>query len=123
MNKKNLKILIIIVLIIIIAVILFFVSKPKVSGVVQEQKEVSPYLNSKIETKIFQRNDDLWAYDILIDGNIYVHQPNIPAIGGNKGFETEQDAQKTAELVVNKIRNNILPPSITPEELKNLGIE
>lgn len=122
MNKKNLKILIIIVLIIIIAVILFFVSKPKVSGVVQEQKEVSPYLNSKIEIKTFQTGIE-WGYDILIDENIYVHQPTIPAIGGNKGFKTEQDAQKTAELVVNKIRNNILPPSITPEELKNLGIE
>ncbi|MFA6274470.1 MAG: DUF4907 domain-containing protein [Candidatus Paceibacterota bacterium] len=122
MNKKNLKILIIIVLIIIIAVILFFVSKPKVSGVVQEQKEVSPYLNSKIEIKTFQTGIE-WGYDILIDENIYVHQPTIPAIGGNKGFKTEQDAQKTAELVVNKIRKNILPPSITPEELKNLGIE
>ncbi|HIO72841.1 MAG TPA: DUF4907 domain-containing protein [Flavobacteriales bacterium] len=41
---------------------------------------------------------------------------------GLQRFRTKHDAQKAAELVIHKLRNNILPPSISIEELKDLGI-
>ena len=63
-----------------------------------------------------------WGYDILADGAIYIHQPNIPAIMGNNGFSSEEKAQKAGEFVISKIRNNIVPPSVTPDELDSLGV-
>ena len=123
--KKNLKILGIIVAI-VLGILLFIFLKTKIANT-EKTKEVNPYLNSKIESKTFENKEigqkGTWGYDVSIDGNVYVHQPTIPAIGGNKGFKTQQDAEKTAELVVNKIKNNVLPPSVNPTELKGLGIE
>ncbi|MBL7909415.1 MAG: DUF4907 domain-containing protein [Bacteroidia bacterium] len=64
-----------------------------------------------------------YGYDILVDGKIMVHQPNIPAVMGNRGFATEDDASKTATLVSFKLKNNIMPPSVTLEELDSIGIK
>ena len=83
----------------------------------------NPYVNSKIQVTTFQSDDKTWGYDISIDGVTYVHQPTIPAVSGNIGFSSKEDAHKTAEFVVSKIKNNEMPPSITPEELKELGIQ
>ena len=57
-----------------------------------------------------------------MDGNKYIHQEIIPAVPGNKGFESEEDARKAAGLVAHKILNNIMPPSVTPQELDSLGV-
>ena len=38
-------------------------------------------------------------------------------------FKTEDDAIKVAEMMAEKIYNNIMPPSITPEELQAAGID
>ena len=72
-------------------------------------------------SKTFQENSE-WGYDIFIDDKLYVHQPHIPAMSGNNGFKTEEDAKKAAEFVAYKIRNHVMPPSITPEELDSLGV-
>lgn len=89
--------------------------------VAPKEKEASnPYENSEITVTTFEEENG-FGYDILIDGNIYVHQPNIPAVGGNKGFKNEADARATGSLVVEKIRNGIIPPTISIEELQGLG--
>ena len=41
---------------------------------------------------------------------------------GNAGFSSEEKAAKAGSFIVYKIRNNILPPSVTPEELDSLGV-
>ena len=58
----------------------------------------------------------------MIDGKIYIHQPNIPAIMGNNGFSSEEQARAAGEFIVSKIMKNILPPSVTAEELDSLGL-
>jgi hypothetical protein len=63
-----------------------------------------------------------YGYFIYVDGSPYIYQPTIPAISGNKGFQTIRDAEKTAKLVAFKIRNNIQPPAITIAELDSMGI-
>ena len=82
----------------------------------------NPYANSTITVATFRNADSTFGYDISIDGNSYVYQPTKPAVGGNAGFATEEDAKKVGEFVIKKIRNNIIPPSVTPEELKELGV-
>jgi Domain of unknown function (DUF4907) len=63
-----------------------------------------------------------YGYDILIDGAKFIHQPYIPSISGNKGFATKEKAEATAQLVIHKLKNNIMPPSLSPKELDSLGI-
>lgn len=85
------------------------------------QPQENPYKNAVIEVKSFK--DSLgWGYDVFIDNSQYVHQPHIPAVSGNKGFSSEAFARKTGEFVAYKIRNNMMPPSVTPQELDSLGV-
>lgn len=90
----------------------------------------NPMEGKTITVKTFQ-NDSVknnlsgYGYDIYIDssGSPTVHQPNIPAVPGNKGFATESDAKRIGELVAGKVKNNIMPPSISPAELDSLGVK
>lgn len=62
-----------------------------------------------------------WGYKIYTDTTLYIDQPYIPVISGNKPFPTEQDAKKTAELVLEKLKKQELP-SLDSADLINLGI-
>jgi len=88
----------------------------------------NPYKNAQLDIKVF-KNDTIkdshvkgFGYDIFMYRSLYVHQPHIPAINGNRGFDTEEQAHKVAEFIVYKIKNNIMPPSVTPQELDSLGV-
>ncbi len=88
----------------------------------------NPYKNAQLDIKVFN-NDTIkssglkgFGYDIYMYRSLYVHQPHIPAINGNRGFDTEEQAHKVGEFIVYKIKNNIMPPSVTPRELDSLGV-
>ena len=86
-------------------------------------KDTNLYQNSQITYKIIQGIDQTYGYDISVEGRLMVHQPNIPCIVGNKGFRNKTDAKKVAELVIQKIRIGILPPTIVVNEMKELNID
>lgn len=103
---------------------------------ISTDKKSKPYENAKIEIKTFMNEctpllfmlsslkmrEENWGYDIYMYGKLYVHQPYVPAINENRGFEKEEYAVRTAQLAVDKIRNNVLPLSITVQELDSLGV-
>ena len=64
-----------------------------------------------------------YGYKVYVDGNLYISQPNIPAMSGTASFQNEADARKIAELAVSKINQGVMPPTITLEELKANGIK
>jgi len=41
---------------------------------------------------------------------------------GNAGFSTKASAEKVATKVIEKIKNGENPPSITVEEMKQMGV-
>jgi hypothetical protein len=98
--------------------------KPKVAA----SNSFNPYENANLTVEVFKidsidhNGSRGWGYDIMNDGKIYIHQPNIPAIMGNNGFSSEEKAQEAGEFVIQKLKNNIVPPSVTPEELDSLGV-
>lgn len=63
-----------------------------------------------------------FGYNIILDDHVFIHQPSIPSIQGNKGFATKVQAEKVAQLVIYKLTHNIMPPSVTTKELDSLGI-
>jgi hypothetical protein len=62
-----------------------------------------------------------WGYAITVDNKIFIKQATIPCITGNKGFTTEADAAKVADLVLNKLKTH-QKPTIFRSELEKLGI-
>jgi hypothetical protein len=78
----------------------------------------SQFANSKISYKIIPAAEKTFGYDILADGKLMIHQPTIPGMPGNKGFKSEAAAQKIATLVIGKIKNGEMPPTVSVEEVK-----
>jgi len=107
-----------------------FINKENISAGDTEKKDNYINANNKsyeqnnIEIKIFLNSDkQSYGYDILRNGQTYIHQPNIPALPGNNGFSSDNQAKRVAELVAFKIRNNVLPPTVDVNELDSLGIK
>lgn len=93
-------------------------SKPQGPGpkiIVHQYRSSYTYviINSELNT---------FGYDILDRGHVLIHQPNVPGIPGNKGFTKKQDADKVARLVIKKINNNQMPPTVTQQDIKSLKI-
>lgn len=63
-----------------------------------------------------------WGYSIAIKDKIIIKQAIIPVINDNKSFSTEADALKVANLVVEKLSQNI-SPTVTKNDLILLKIK
>ena len=63
-----------------------------------------------------------WGYSISEKGKRIIDQQTIPGVPGNQGFQTSEDAQKVAELVIEKLEKGVFPPTVSEEELQKLGI-
>lgn len=100
-------------------------AEKKIKSQPKHKEQASPssleaFKNATITSKIIPTYNNTWGYDILVESKLMIHQPAIPGMPGNEGFKTKEAAQKVADLVVNKIKNGEMPPSITIQELKKL---
>jgi hypothetical protein len=62
-----------------------------------------------------------WGYDVLVNDSLFIHQQQMPAVEGNRGFSTQKDAEKVAELVIARMKSKKLP-TILLRDLDSLGI-
>jgi len=83
------------------------------------KKETKPEIYS---AKIFSNTDGSYGYDILKESKILIHQENIPGQAGLKGFQKKDDAKKVAVLVIKKLSQGKMPPTVSHEELQQLKI-
>ena len=67
--------------------------------------------------------DGGFGYDIFKDSTRIIHQPHIPAAPGIQAFANQEDAQKISELVIRKIKNGEMPPTVSLKELNQLNIQ
>jgi len=63
-----------------------------------------------------------WGYSIAYQNKTIIKQSIIPVISENKSFASEEDALKTADLVVGKL-NQKISPAVTKNELILLKIK
>jgi len=75
-----------------------------------------------ISARLIPAEGGTWGYDIFSDQRLYIHQPSIPGLPGNKGFATKAKAQKAADIVCQKIRKGITPPTVSIEELRKANL-
>ncbi|MBL4650928.1 MAG: DUF4907 domain-containing protein [Aureispira sp.] len=92
---------------------------PEVTTTVLEERTEPQIQEFSYETI---QNENGWGYNILLAGKLFIRQPNIPSIPGNKGFADEEKAKKVAEFITYKIQNGIMPPSTNKQELDSLGV-
>jgi hypothetical protein len=74
------------------------------------------------QVKTIYSDEQGWGYQILKDGKTLINQPNIPAVQGNKGFSSKENADKTGQFVLSKIYKGQFPPMVTTEELDSLDV-
>jgi hypothetical protein len=64
-----------------------------------------------------------WGYSILNNGKPFIHQPTIPGQSGIVGFSSAAQAQRVGERVVEKIQQDKALPTLTNDELRQLGVK
>lgn len=79
------------------------------------------FKNAILTYKIISAPNNTWCYDIFKDGSMCIHQNSIPGMPGINGFTTKEKAEKVAQLVVKKIQNGEMPPTVSQEEMKAVG--
>ena len=75
---------------------------------------------SNYKFQIVSSAENTWGYDIIMDGKLFIHQPFAPGIRGNRGFSTKEKAERAAKLVIEKINNGIMPPSLSVDEVQRI---
>lgn len=66
--------------------------------------------------------DNGFGYLIISEEKILIKQSYIPAIQENKPFYSKEDADKVANLVINKLQNKT-SPTVSLKELTTLNIQ
>ena len=78
--------------------------------------------NSEWTYKVVLVSEGNWGYQLFQNETMVINQTSIPAVQGTLGFETKEKADKTARFVLEKIKRGEIPPTISQEELKELGV-
>jgi len=68
-------------------------------------------------------NANGYGYDIYANERLLVHQPSVPGISGTKGFGRKVDARKVAGLVIKKVSQGVMPPTVSQKELDSLKVK
>jgi hypothetical protein len=84
--------------------------------------QASAYANTNLTYKIIDAPNHTFCYDVFADGRLMIHQTSAPGLPGNEGFKTKKDAEKVAQLVIDKIKKGEMPPTVSIEEMKKLKV-
>jgi len=119
-NKEN-RVKYLLILLVFLFVVGFYGTKEYKQRKMFTYKNIIHIKDADIKTVIILSENNTYGYDIYVYGTVLVHHPSRPGLPGNTGFSTEEDAGKVAKLIIKKISNNEMPPTITIEELRELG--
>ena len=103
--------------------IIFFISILFVTKNVVSQNTSTNQAKQKqnLSYKVIPSIENTYGYEIIQNGKTFIYQVNIPSMPGNKGFKTKEEAKNCALLVIDKIKKNIMPPSVSRYELDSIS--
>jgi len=84
------------------------------------EMEIVTEVTADFGYSIFQNADGSYGYEIHNNGAKVIRQQHIPAVPGNSGFENKEEAKAMAELVIRKLANQIMPPTVSVEEVDSI---
>jgi uncharacterized protein DUF4907 len=87
-----------------------------------------PFQDEKKKTgqytiKLVPADAGTYGYEIYSDKKLLIKQINIPGQAGVKGFKRKTDAQKVANLVVEKLSKGMMPPTVEKSEMVKLHVQ
>ena len=74
----------------------------------------------KISYSLIPSVNNTFGYEIFVNGQKFISQRSIPCLQGNNGFVQKTQAESVAKLVITKITEGQMPPSVTIDELEKL---
>ena len=80
------------------------------------------YDTPRLTFTIIDAPNHTYGYDVFADGRLLIHQTSVPALPGNEGFQTKEEATKVALLVIEKINKGEMPPTISIDEMTKLNV-
>ena len=86
-------------------------------------KQAATSNNQRLTYQLIASAGNTYGYDILQNNHKLIHQPSKPGLPGNNGFARKADAVKVAVLVISKIKNNQMPPTVSKHEMDSLKIK
>ncbi len=119
---KTSKIILLIVGVVILSIVFLNSNTEDTEHLVDADNDGSPFTQTEFTIEILPSEKNTYGYKIHSNERPLIVQPNIPALPGNLGFKTPEDAQNVAEFVVHKIKNGDFPPTVTIAELDSLGM-
>lgn len=104
--------------------IIFFTMIGWAAAFAQTKGQANPNSKDKpVETysyHIISSSNNTWGYDILVNNKTKIHQPVVPGQPGVAGFKTKASAEAAATLVIAKIKNGEVPPTLFKHELEKI---
>lgn len=88
-----------------------------------EREDKNNQAKKEYSLQLIENKDSTFGFSIASGEKKIIDQKNIPAAAGNKGFKTKNEATACGNLMLQKIKNNIWPPSVAIRELDSLGIK
>ena len=89
-------------------------------NLIAQQQNNSNANSTSLSFKIIDSPNHTFGYDIYLDEKKIIHQPTPPGLSGNDGFRKKKDAEKVAQIVIQKIKKGEMPPTISPAELQKI---
>ncbi len=88
-----------------------------------EKEPESNHYTKYYRVKVKEFPDDHgWYYEIYQGDNLLIKQENIPGTRGNQYFKSNQQAERIALLVIDKLERRVAP-YITKKELDSCHID
>lgn len=81
------------------------------------------FSNARYEVTTSEMPNHSWGYEIYADGQLCFRQDTCPGKQEGEGFRNRELAEKTAQLVIQKLKIGNQPPTITEQELSELLIK
>lgn len=97
-------------------------SASKTSEVTDGMPSRNSIIGAELTHRIIDAPNGTYGYEILKDGKLFVRQTSIPGRSGVEGCPSRQQAEDLASFVSDKIRAGAMPPTVSAEELKSLGL-
>jgi hypothetical protein len=69
---------------------------------------------NQFKVKVFEAGTG-WGYDILVNDTLLIHQELMPSLSTKKAFPKKDQAEKTAQLIINKLKAGHQPTVSTLE--------
>ena len=87
----------------------------------ETQFKDTDFTKADIKTEIVEIEGG-FGFIIWVDAKKYINLNAIPHVEGYKPFPERLVAQQAADMVVQKLRKNIIPPYLTKDDIVALGL-